>query len=202
MKLVCLSGLTEAACHGFCSFGPLGNFLFIFYLGGRIKSLLLLQWCETSLWLIWEWNIAGCSQERQLSPFMVAFLGNLRTCVCRPSHTQGPCARCVIWDLYTGNQPAPLRKHFQIPDEGHTLGPCQHCLLSGREGRLQILCLWHYFLFESQVPVVATLLFRLSRCHCFNMRRLHFIAPFSFWKDRLPSVFADTGISCPTADLN
>lgn len=145
------------------------------------EMMLLLQPCQTSLWLIWEWNIAGCLQERQLSPFIKAFLGNLRTCVWRWSHTQGTCARCVLYMIFMLAISLPLWwSIFRYLVKEHILGRCQHCLLSGRGGWLQILCRWRYFLFNSQSPCRSYLIC-LPRYHFFfffNIWRLHSFLPF------------------------
>lgn len=51
------------------------------------------------------------------------------------THTGYMCKVCVIYDLYAGNQLAPLMKHFQIPGEGAHLGALP-TLLTFREGRV------------------------------------------------------------------
>lgn len=77
------------------------------------------------------------------------------------------CEVCVIYALYTGSQPTPLMKRFQIPDEGQTAQPCQECLLAERE---EGDCKFYASdIISSSVPAVhaATFLFCLCRCHFF-----------------------------------
>lgn len=100
-------------------------------------------------------------------------------------HTGSTCKVYVLWDLYTVNQPVPLRKHFQIPVKGTPGGPAYFWEEKGN-GRFSAYDIISYLISKSVsfTMTFTTILFHLPRCLFFFLIFGGFISLLPFLSEK------------------